>query len=119
MRRAEDKLQKAIVDYLRVILPPKHIVFAVPNGSYRTPAEAGILRATGTVAGIPDLCILAPGGIARFIEVKADGGTLNKNQRAINEQLLAMGVDYCVVRSLSDVRVALDHWKIQHREVNS
>ena len=116
MKRAEDKLQKSIVDFIRAVAP-QCLVFAIPNGGWRTRAEAGIFQATGLVPGVPDLGVLLPGGEIRFIEVKTDKGALNENQRAILARFLEMGQPYAVCRSIEDVRVSLQHWKIETREV--
>lgn len=115
MRRAEDNLQRAIVDYLRAVAP-QCLVFAIPNGGFRTAAEAGILQATGVVKGIPDLGLLLPGGAIRFIEIKTAEGALSKAQRAIFDRFLSMGQPYAVCRSIENVRVALQHWNVETRE---
>lgn len=61
MRRPEDALQKSLVAHLRAHLPPPWLVWATPNGGGRSKAEAGILKAMGVMAGIPDLYVLGPG----------------------------------------------------------
>jgi hypothetical protein len=114
----EARLQKSIVDFVRYVAPDV-LIFAVPNGGYRRPAEAGILNATGVVAGIPDLCVILPCGLVRFLEVKADGGSLSRNQRAILDRLMSMQVPYAVVRSIEDVRTAFQHWRIPTRETGA
>lgn len=56
--------------------------FAIPNGGYRTKAEAAKLKAEGVSAGVPDLCIPVARGPyhALFIEMKAQGGKLSNAQ---------------------------------------
>ncbi|MDB5597404.1 MAG: hypothetical protein JWM36_4365 [Hyphomicrobiales bacterium] len=115
MKGVEDNLQASIVAYLRVCVP-SHIVFAVPNGGLRTKAQAGILRATGQLAGVPDLCLIGPCGVARFLEVKTEKGVLNKDQKAILNLFMNMSVQYAVVRSIDDVKAALASWRIPTRE---
>jgi hypothetical protein len=41
--RPEDAIQRAVTQHYR----------HVPNGGYRRPIEAAIMKATGTVAGVP------------------------------------------------------------------
>jgi hypothetical protein len=53
-RRPEDLIQRAIVAHYRARAVRGTYMFAVPNGGYRRPVEAAILKATGTIAGIPD-----------------------------------------------------------------
>ena len=115
--RAEDNLQRAIVDYIRTVAPTC-FVFAIPNGQMRSAAAGQMLKLTGMVAGVPDLCVIEPGGTARFIEVKTDSGQLRKEQRAILDRFMTMGVPYAVVRSINDVKTALEYWRISTREAN-
>lgn len=113
--RVEDNLQRAIVDFIRAVAPTCFL-FSIPNGGERTASYGQLLKLTGMVAGVPDLCLIAPGGTARFLEVKADNGALSKEQKAIIDRLISMQVSYAVVRSIDDVRVALEYWRIPTRE---
>lgn len=116
MKRPEDKLQRSIVDWVRLVCPT-HIIFSIPNGGARSMAEGQMLRLTGMLAGIPDLCLIGPGGKAYFIECKSDSGALSARQRAIIDRFIEMSVPYCVARSVEDVRVAMTiYWKIPTRE---
>lgn len=60
MNRPEEALHRAGVAYLRAALPSPWIVFHVPNGGGRSKAEAGILKAMGVLAGMPDLFVMGP-----------------------------------------------------------
>ena len=60
MRRPEEQLQRALVAHLRARLPKPWLVWATPNGGGRSKAEAGILKAMGVLAGVPDLFVLGP-----------------------------------------------------------
>ena len=60
MRRPEEQLQRAVVDLLQVYQNRGLLTFChVPNGGFRTKAEAGG-RALGVRAGVPDLLVWAP-----------------------------------------------------------
>ena len=61
MRRPEEQLQRALVAHLRARLPKPWLVWATPNGGGRSKAEAGILKAMGVLAGVPDLFVMGPG----------------------------------------------------------
>lgn len=61
MKRSEEKLQRQLVAYLRAALPAAWIVFHPANGGGRSKAEAGILKAMGVLAGVPDLFVIGPG----------------------------------------------------------
>lgn len=73
MRRPEERLQRALVDRLMGplnrqgqrtralgLLPEPWLVLHVPNGGGRSKAEAGILKAMGVLAGMPDLLVIGP-----------------------------------------------------------
>ena len=51
----------------------------MPNGRWRSKAEAGKLKAEGVRAGVPDLCIIR-NGLPYFIEIKKKGGKLSQAQ---------------------------------------
>jgi hypothetical protein len=111
----EAQIQSAIVDYVRLVAP-ECLTFAVPNASRRTEYGFASNAVPGLVKGIPDLCVLAPGSLAHFIEVKSAGGDLRKEQQAILARFASMGVNYCVARSIDDVKIALAQWRISTRE---
>lgn len=75
---SEDQEQMLFVQWFRREYPSVRI-FAVPNGGARHPAVAAKLKATGTVAGVPDLYIPA---WKVWVEMKrAKGGVLSTHQK--------------------------------------
>lgn len=60
MKRSEEKLHRELVKLLRATLPKPWLVFHIPNGGGRSKAEAGALKAMGTMAGLPDLLVMGP-----------------------------------------------------------
>lgn len=117
-RRPEEALQRALVTHLRARLPRPWMVWATPNGGARSKAEAGILKATGTLAGVPDLFVLGPGRLIA-LELKAPPKALKSGarsraqprlsdeQRAVIAQLAECGVPTLVVRDLDAALGAL------------
>jgi hypothetical protein len=118
MKRSEEALHKACVAYLRASLPKPWLVWHTPNGGGRSKAEAGILKAMGVLAGMPDLFVMGPkmrgvvyltatgGGISKAepsphliaIEFKAPpkrlkSGALSKAKPALNPHQLARQAD--------------------------
>jgi hypothetical protein len=71
--RPEDAIQRAVTQHYRQRAAAGVFMFAVPNGGYRRPIEAAIMKATGTVAGVPDT-IWIKNGQAYALELKAEGG---------------------------------------------
>ena len=124
MNRPEEQLHRACVAYLRAALPKPWFCFHVPNGGGRSKAEAGILKAMGVLAGIPDLFVIGPSGHAALprliaIEFKAPpkplkrGGVskatprLSPAQRARQADLGACGVPYLVIDDMAEMVQAL------------
>ena len=63
--------------------PELRLLFHIPNGGYRPPKTAAILKATGVKAGVPDIFFPVPRGgyNGLFIEMKrAEGGYLTSAQ---------------------------------------
>jgi hypothetical protein len=71
--RPEDAIQRAVTQHYRQRAAAGVFMFAVPNGGYRRPVEAAIMKATGTVAGVPDT-IWIKAGRTYALELKAEGG---------------------------------------------
>ena len=80
--RPEDAIQRAIVQHYRMRAAPGVFMFAVPTGGWRSPVEAAILKATGTVPGIPDTIWLKDGK-TYALELKAEGGRLSEAQEHV------------------------------------
>jgi hypothetical protein len=127
MIRAEEQLHRACVAHLQAALPKPWIVWHTPNGGGRSKAEAGILKAMGVLAGMPDLFVMGPyvagygiggditGPRLIAIEFKAppkrlrSGGLskasprLSPAQRARQADLGACGVPYLVIDDIADM----------------
>jgi len=109
----EAPIQRAIVTYLRAVLPPDNIVHHSANEGVRG-GRSGVLdgmrkRDMGQTAGFPDLVVLTHRG-ALFLEVKAEGGRVSPAQHEVHDRLRAMGYRVAVVRSVDDVRETLREW---------
>jgi hypothetical protein len=108
LMRPEEQLQRAVVDLLRLYETRGLLVFAhVGNGGWRSKAEAGIFRALGVRAGVPDLLVWLPGGASFAIELKAGKGTLSSAQVVWHSTLTSLGHRVYVCRSVDDVERAL------------
>lgn len=99
----ETRLHCAVIRYLRTVCPDCRS-FHIPNGGKRSPETARLMKALGTMAGVFDIQILAPGPRAFFLECKSDSGRLSEEQEAFRVDLIKFGFQYAVVRSLDDVR---------------
>lgn len=117
MKRPEQALQIAVMTYLRTACP-NALAFSIPNGGYRRPIEACIMKATGTLAGVPDILILWEPGRCGFIELKAPGAAnrLSVAQKSFQIRAKILGVPNRVATSLDDVRAIVRDWDIPCRE---
>lgn len=121
-RDAEGPIHRAILSWLRVVLP-EAIIHHSPNES-RRPGRAGDVEramnaANGAVAGFPDIIGYTFTG-PFFMEVKAPGGVLSPAQKAFRDRLAVLGCDrWAVVRSIDDAKDALARWGIPTREAGS
>ena len=80
---------------------PRLMIFAVPNGGSRNVIEAKKLKATGTLRGASDLIVNFPGKSV-YIEVKTDTGVQSDAQIDFQNRIEDLGMDYHIVRSVSD-----------------
>ena len=112
MKRAtpEADIQRAIVKLLRAVIPAPGIVHASGH-EQRGHGKAALLRqaqlkAMGTLAGFPDLIVIAD-GVTVFLEVKAPGGSLSQSQRDFREAMQSQGIAWALVRSPADALEAV------------
>lgn len=113
MKRPEQALQRAVVDYLRLALP-SHIVIHVPNGGGRSHIEAAILKGIGVRAGVADLLIMGDGRVWH-LELKRPGGRQSPAQVGYQAECVAKGLPYAVASSLEEVEAALASWGLEPR----
>lgn len=112
---AEARIQASIVEWIRTVAPDC-IVAAIPNGGLRSKSEAARMKWTGTLAGMPDLIVLAPLRRMLFLECKAPGGRLSIDQRDLIIRLANGGFATFICRSIDDARYAFEVSGIQTRE---
>lgn len=67
MNRPEEQLHRACVQYLQASLPKPWLCWHTPNGGGRSKAEAGILKAMGVLAGMPDLFVMGPRSVIPLV----------------------------------------------------
>ena len=107
---SEEAIHKAVVDWAdrqAQVEPALQLLFHVPNGGSRHPAEAKKLRQLGVRQGLPDLLLPhampdANGGASwgLVLELKSPSGRLRDNQKwwlkRFREQGWAIGVAWSV-----------------------
>ena len=100
-KHPEDDLQRAVCDLLAVYERQGLLMsFAVPNGGKRNAREAARMKMMGVRPGVPDLCLLFPGGRTIFLELKAPKGKLSPHQADWIKATNAMGYTTLIVRDV-------------------
>jgi hypothetical protein len=74
-----------------------------------------LMKRLGVLPGVFDLVVLAPGPFVGFMECKAGKEDLSDSQEEFRKQLILMGFQYFVVRSLDDVKAAIEAWRLPNR----
>lgn len=96
----EHALQVACVRWFR-LTHTGAIIMAIPNGGYRTRTTAGLMKAEGQLAGVPDLFIPEPRGKYHglWIEMKnGKAGRLEESQKQMHHLLRDRGYRVEVIR---------------------
>jgi hypothetical protein len=113
-RRPEQQIQRAVIEHLAWRARPGVFAFHVPNGGWRSRVEGAILKAIGTVAGIPDiLCIFE--GRCYALELKSEGGRVTDVQRVVHERLRAAGAVVAVAHGIDEALRILEGWNLLRR----
>lgn len=111
----EAQHQKAVFDWsrqpeVRNRYPELALLYHVPNGGSRDPIEARHLKQQGVKRGVPDLCLpVARGGYhALYIEMKAEGGHVRKEQKWWVDRLMEEGNYATVCYGWQDATTAIE-----------
>ncbi len=101
----EHKIQCACVRWFRTQYPHlKNLLFAIPNGGFRTEAVGAKMKAEGVLAGVLDLLLLIPRREcgALFLECKTPKGRLSDKQKEFIEAATQQGYICVVFRSITE-----------------
>ncbi|HEY3494812.1 MAG TPA: VRR-NUC domain-containing protein [Polyangiaceae bacterium] len=83
-------------------------IFAIPNGGGRSKAQAGILKAEGVEAGVPDLCVPAGidgSGVPTWVEMKrTKDGRISDAQKDWHAYLRGLGHTVLVCAGFAEAR---------------
>jgi VRR-NUC domain len=99
-----------VADILRQCADPNWRFTHIASGEYRTPATAAKLQRMGVVAGWPDFVLLAPTGIAHFLELKAARASLTEEQQQFAAWCSAHGVPFAIARNFDEALRCLKAW---------
>lgn len=106
---SESKIQHTCVCWFRTTFPHLgNLLYAIPNGGYRTPKGGAMLRYEGALSGVADLCLAYPynGKGALYVEMKvpkrkgSSAGKQSDNQKSWQEAVTKYGNEYKICRGL-------------------
>jgi VRR-NUC domain len=115
-RRPEQQIQRGVIQHLAWRARPGVFAFHVPNGGWRSPIEAKILKAIGTVAGVPDIICIFEGRVYA-LELKSEGGRVTDVQRVVHERLCEAGAEVAVVHGIDQALAQLEAWNLLRHNV--
>jgi len=101
--KAENKIQQEIVKWFRENYYNKGVIFSVPNerkGGYMAMKD---LLLTGLLSGVSDLIVIVKNKVM-FVEVKNKTGRQSEKQKDFEKQVINLGFEYYLVRSLEDFK---------------
>jgi VRR-NUC domain len=107
--RPEQQIQRSVFAHLAARPAAGVFAFHCPNGGWRSPVEAAIMKGLGVVAGIPDLLAIRAGQVFA-LELKAPGGRVRDAQRDTMAALQAAGAICAVADDLDSAIARLEEW---------
>jgi hypothetical protein len=113
----EASLQRAVFQHLHARGAPGCFAFHVPNGGFRKPVEAAILKGIGVVAGVPDVVAIYQGR-TYALELKADGGRATQKQLETIAAMEAAGAYTCIAEGLDRALAVLEAWGLLRGQVS-
>lgn len=112
-RRAspEAQIQRAVFQHLDQRAAPGVFAFHVPNGGYRKPIEAAIMKGMGVKAGVPDVICIKDGQVFA-LELKAEDGRPTEAQLRAVENIRNAGGFAAICYGLDRAIACLEAWQI-------
>lgn len=99
----ETNIQATVLTYLKLKGYVAWRCQAIPVPIRKGNKIVGLRQANPDTIGIPDILLVRPGGKLMAIEMKTKTGKLSPEQEHWRDQLLNVGADWLLARSLDDV----------------
>ncbi len=105
MKRPEDAIQRACIEYLKLEESlGKLTFFHVPNGGKRGKVEAAIFKGLGVRPGVSDLVIVLPEGRVAFAELKAPGQYASASQKDFMSRVGDLDCPAMICKSVNELQ---------------
>lgn len=112
LQPSEHKIQVALCDYLYIAKRPEIVFGAIPNGGRRHVSVGVKLKAEGVQRGTPDMFFCLPGGRVGWLELKNGKGSLQPEQKAFRDRVVALGHLWAMARSVDEALIHLSEWGV-------
>ena len=109
-RDPEAALHLSVVEWLNRFGKPNLIWFHTANERRCSPRQGAYLKRMGVKAGVPDLCLVLPGGAAAFLELKSPTGRQTPEQKAFQQLCERNGVSCAIARTIDEAIATLAAW---------
>jgi len=108
--RFEASLQISVAEWLARFGKPGLIWFHAANERQCSMRQGAYLKRMGVKAGVPDVCIVRPGGTAAFLELKSRDGRQTPEQQAFEQLCKANDSPYAIARTIDEAISTLTAW---------
>lgn len=115
----EAALHVSVIEWLTRFGKPGLIWFHPANERRCSPRQGAHLKRLGVRAGVPDICLVRPGGAAAYLELKSTNGRQTPEQLAFEQLCKANGCPYSVARTIDEAISALAAWGCIRVSANS
>lgn len=111
----EAKIQEMLFEWAGLLsgkYPELELMYHVPNEGKRSIISGYRLKQGGLKAGVPDICLPVARGTfyGLYIELKADKGRLQENQRQWLDALAGQGYKAAVCYGFDEARTAIEDY---------
>ncbi len=112
MSKAEQKLQTAIVKYIRLAYPNTLFTATMGGVKLNSWSQRNALKATGYLKGVADLLIFESKESYKglFIEVKTDKGKMTKEQKEFQTNAIARGYLCICCKGFDETKNIIDDY---------
>ena len=112
MSKAEQKLQTAIVKYIKLAYPNTLFTATMGGVKLNSWSQRNALKATGYLKGVADLLIFESKESYKglFIEVKTDKGKMTKEQKEFQTNAIARGYLCICCKGFDETKNIIDDY---------
>ena len=113
--RKELQIQAALFEWAEIASakhPELRLMFHIPNEGKRNAVTGYRLKTAGMKAGLPDIClpVARSGRHGLFLELKAEGGRLQDNQKEWIDELGRQGYRAAVAFGFDEARAMIEDY---------